>query len=147
MQAVGWSLDRPFDFPSQIGEMLPCRPHFLWAWMCVSLTAVKALSLEGSRGSVNTMYRGLDPHIILLCAIPTLTVACQTPLSMGFLQARILEWVAISSPRGSPRPRDRTCVSCVSCIAGRFFILWPSGKPKTNTALGIQRYDPVVCTH
>ena len=27
--------------------------------------------------------------------------SCQTPLSMGFLQARILEWVAISSSRGS----------------------------------------------
>ena len=32
------------------------------------------------------------------------------------LQARILEWVAISFSRGSSRPRDRTHVSCVSCI-------------------------------
>ena len=29
------------------------------------------------------------------------TVACKVPLSMGVLQARILEWVAISSSRGS----------------------------------------------
>ena len=29
------------------------------------------------------------------------TVAHQTPLSMGFLQARTVEWVAISSSRGS----------------------------------------------
>ena len=29
------------------------------------------------------------------------TVAYQAPLSMGILQARILEWVAISSSRGS----------------------------------------------
>ena len=28
----------------------------------------------------------------------------------GILQARILAWVAISSSRGSSRPRDRTCV-------------------------------------
>ena len=28
-------------------------------------------------------------------------------------QARILEWVAISFPRGSSRPRDRTCISCI----------------------------------
>ena len=34
----------------------------------------------------------------------------------GILQARILEWVAISSSRGSSRPRDRTRASCVSCI-------------------------------
>ena len=31
----------------------------------------------------------------------------------GTLQARILEWVAISSSRRSSRPRDRTCVSCI----------------------------------
>ena len=39
----------------------------------------------------------------------------------GILQARILEWVAISFSRGSSRPRDRTQVSC---IAGRCFNLW-----------------------
>ena len=31
----------------------------------------------------------------------------------GILQARILEWVAISSSRGSSWPRDRTCISCI----------------------------------
>ena len=30
------------------------------------------------------------------------TVAHQAPLSMGILQARILEWVAMPSSRGSP---------------------------------------------
>ena len=33
----------------------------------------------------------------------------------GIFQARILEWVDISSSRGSSQPRDRTWVSCVSC--------------------------------
>ena len=37
----------------------------------------------------------------------------------GILQARILEWVAISSPRGSCSPRDQTQVSYVSCIGRR----------------------------
>ena len=36
----------------------------------------------------------------------------------GILQARILEWVAISFSRGSSWPRNQTQVSC---IAGRFF--------------------------
>ena len=49
------------------------------------------------------------------------TVACQAPLSMGVLQASILEWVAIPSPRGSSQPSDRTEVSR---IAGRFFTIW-----------------------
>ena len=31
----------------------------------------------------------------------------------GILQARILEWVAISSSRGSSCSRDETCVSCI----------------------------------
>ena len=39
----------------------------------------------------------------------------------GILQARILEWVAISFSRGSSQPRDRTWVSH---IAGRRFNLW-----------------------
>ena len=34
----------------------------------------------------------------------------------GIFQARILEWVAISSSRGSFQPRDRTCGSCASHI-------------------------------
>ena len=37
----------------------------------------------------------------------------------GILQARILEWVAISYFRGSSWPRDWTCVSRVSCIGRR----------------------------
>ena len=36
----------------------------------------------------------------------------------GILQARILEWVAMPSSRGSSGPRGQTRVSC---IAGRFF--------------------------
>ena len=37
------------------------------------------------------------------------------------LQARILEWVAISFSRGSSWPRDRTLVFC---ITGRLFSIW-----------------------
>jgi len=44
------------------------------------------------------------------------TLACQVPLSVGFFQARILEWVAISFSRGSSQPRDWTPVSWFSCI-------------------------------
>ena len=47
---------------------------------------------------------------------------CSLPGSSlhGILQARVLEWVAISFSRGSSRPRDRTWVSC---IPGRCFNL------------------------
>ena len=36
-------------------------------------------------------------------------------VNSGILQARILEWVAISFSRGYSQPRDRTQVSCISC--------------------------------
>ena len=42
----------------------------------------------------------------------------------GIFQSRTLEWVAISSSRGSSQPRDSTLISFVSCIAGGFFTLW-----------------------
>ena len=40
---------------------------------------------------------------------------CSPPGSSahGILQARMLEWVAISFSRGSSQPRDRTLVSCI----------------------------------
>ena len=68
--------------------------------------------------------------------------ARQAPLSMGILQARILEWVATPSSRGSSQPRDRTRVSC---IAGRRFNLWAireahqywSGSPSPFLLQGI----------
>ena len=50
------------------------------------------------------------------------SVDCSPPSSSihGILQARILEWVAISFSRGSSQPRDRTQVSH---LAGRHFNL------------------------
>ena len=43
------------------------------------------------------------------------------PSVRGVLQARVLERVAMSSSRGPSWLRDRTRVSCISCIAGGFF--------------------------
>ena len=40
----------------------------------------------------------------------------------GIFQARILEWVAISYSRGSSQPRDRTHVSCISCISRQILL-------------------------
>ena len=76
-----------------------------------------------------------NPYFILLSPIPGLslsqypkpalracvpdsatpwTVAHQSPLSMEFSRPRILEWVSISFSK------DRTCVSCISCIGRQF---------------------------
>ena len=67
---------------------------------------------------INTVlcYALLLSHVQL--SVTPWTAAGQAPLSMGILQERILEWVAISSSRGSYWPRNWTRVSY---IAGGFF--------------------------
>ena len=45
------------------------------------------------------------------------------------LQAKILEWVAMTSFRESSQPRDQIHVSCISCIAGGFFTTELPAKP------------------
>ena len=61
-------------------------------------------------------------------------VDCSLPGSSvhGILQARIVEWIAISFSRGSSRPRDRTRVSTLEADA---LTSEPPGKPLT--------YNPV----
>ena len=74
------------------------------------------------------------PKYTCLCAqslrsCPTLcdTLDCSPPGSSvhGILQSRILEWVAMPWSRVSSQPRDWTCISCISCIAGGFFTAAP----------------------
>ena len=52
----------------------------------------------------------------------------------GILQARILEWVAMPSSRGSSRPRERTGISYVSCVVRQAGSLprTPTRKPLLN---------------
>ena len=56
-----------------------------------------------------------ESEVAQLCPILSNSMDCSPPGSSvhGILQARILEWVAISSSRGSSQPRDQTCVSCI----------------------------------
>ena len=54
------------------------------------------------------------------------TVAHRASLFMAILQARILEWLAMPSSRGSSQPRDQTQVSRT---AGGFFTVWVTRKP------------------
>ena len=64
-----------------------------------------------------------ESKVAQLCLTLGDPLDCSLPGSSvhGILQARILEWVAISFSRGSSWPRDGTQVSC---ITGRCFTLW-----------------------
>ena len=53
----------------------------------------------------------------------------------GILQARILEWVAMPSSKGSSQPRDRTCVSC---IGGWILYHWATWEAQLSQASGEQ---------
>ena len=56
------------------------------------------------------------PHSVTLW-----TVASQALLSMGFLQATILQWVTMPFSRGSCWPRDWTGISGLLALVDRFF--------------------------
>ena len=64
--------------------------------------------------------------LLQLCPILCDPMDCSLPGSSvhGILQSRILEWVTISSSRGSSWLEDGVPVSCVSCVAGKFFASW-----------------------
>ena len=50
------------------------------------------------------------------------TAVLQAPLSMGFLRQKYWSGLPFSSSRGLPNTGIEPTVSCVSCIASKFFI-------------------------
>ena len=80
--------------------------------------------------------------IVRLFATPW-TVGHQASLCRGFFQARILEWVAISSSKGSSLPGIRFASPMAPALAGRFFTTEPPGKPiRCITTLQSRYYYP-----
>ena len=62
----------------------------------------------------------------------------------GFLQARILEWIAMPSSRGFFWSRDRTHVSCISCIGRQILYHWATWEALctivTRVTLHVESY-------
>ena len=89
---------------------------------CLKSVCFKTTSLTLWHASSSPQAYVRHSSVLATQSYPTLCniMDCNPPGSSvhGILQARILEWVAISSSRGSSRSRDWTRVSC---IAGRFF--------------------------
>ena len=82
----------------------------------------------------NFMFSGIKPKIWLYVKLLQSRLTLCDPVNHiqpgssvhGILQARILEWVAISFFTGSSQPRDRTCISC---IGRRSLYHWATRKP------------------
>ena len=123
----------PASFFSQLGlRSLRARPY-LTTYLMVDCEC--AATFLASHSEYNLPLRTcLTPVPCLvfspgqLFAIPQ-TVIHQAPLSMGILQARILDWVTIPSSKGSSQPGDRTQVSR---IAGRCFTLWATRETQRD---------------
>ena len=60
---------------------------------------------------------------------------------MGILWARILEWVAMPSSRGSSQSRDQTQVSCIS---GGFFTDWATREAQSLLLHAIKTHSSVT---
>ena len=100
-----------------------------------------------------------DRGSILLCVLGRVQLFCDPVGSSlpgsfvhGILQARILEWVAISYSRRSSWPRGQTRISYTSCIGRWFLYHWATGKPskwfiplKGQRNIKSPTYDPSSC--
>ena len=111
-------------------------------WAAVHGVAQSRTWLKWLSSSSTSLYALATWHLCIfeaksLQSCPTLCspLGCSLPGSSvhGILQARILEWVAMPSSRGSSRPRDWTRVSCSSYTGrrvlypGGFFAIWETG--------------------
>ena len=86
-----------------------------------SLLGIKATSHQPSKcGLTKDSHFQVSQLKTGMCVLTHVQLFCDPFNSIlpgssvhGILQARILDWVAISSSRGSSRPGDGTRVSCV----------------------------------
>ena len=70
-----------------------------------------------------------------LCSLPGFSVH-------GIFQARILQWVTISSSRGSSWPRDQTWVSCIAGGSFTTSVTWEATIPWDQKAISA---PPLIC--
>jgi len=113
-QTLDWLLLAPWPWPWCPSLSVlhgPIVATGLWSWF--SQNAPPSLSDRFPFLSPSSVLSHFS-HVLLF-ATPW-TVAYHAPLSMGILQTRILEWVAMRSSRGSSWPRNRTSISYVFCV-------------------------------
>ena len=64
----------------------------------------------------------------MLLSLTLFAIPQQAPRSMGFFQAKVLEWVATSSSRGLYNPGVESLSLASPALAGRFFTTEPPVK-------------------
>ena len=101
----------------------PLSDHALALAPCLCLPHTYCLAGQYHRADTRPQKASPTTHqlgkvkvlVTQLCLTLCSPMDCGPPVSSvhGILPARILEWVAMPSYRGSSRPRNRTCVSYV----------------------------------
>ena len=129
-----------------------------WKNMCTPMIIAPLFTIaktwkQPKPPSIDDWFKKMWYTFICVCVgsvpqlCPTLCdpVDCRLPGSSvhEIFQARILEWVAISYSSGSSRSRDRTHISCLSCI--RILYHWATREATFNlfrtNAIKQQRQD------
>ena len=108
--------------PSRMRKSPSCS-HYIFARFSTSATFTVHSDLV-----IKNPFRCYQVLLLVAqsCPTPCDPMGWSPPASVhGILQARIPEWVVLPFSRGASQPRDGTLVSC---IAGRFFTVWATGK-------------------
>ena len=79
------------------------------------MTALEMLTGFCKNIKLNIIESESESEVTQSCSTRYHSVDCSLPGSSvhGILQARVLEWVAVSFSRGLYQPRDQTRVSCI----------------------------------
>ena len=130
-------------------EIFPHPSLQTWPWEMAQKNRLQGLhfgilskKIQGYKGTMEDCFSQTLLHLYMgrlhvnklacMCAklvqsCPTLCdpMECNPPGSSvhGILQARIMDWIAMPSFRGSSPPRDQTQVSMSPALAGRFFTI------------------------
>ena len=120
-----------------VAKFLLLHIKLIWVFLLKQLTwriwVLQSLTINQSSHMVS--QNGCCCLVAKSCLTLCNPMDCSLPGSYvhGILQARVLEWVSISSSWGSSQLKDQIHVSCGSPLAGRFFTTELPGKPNHKT--------------
>ena len=86
-------------------------------------------TLSSEPRPIIVMHSCVLPCSVVLDSLWPRRLACQAPLSVGFNQARILDWLPFLSPGNLPNSGIKPVSPASPALAGEFFTMKPPGKP------------------
>ena len=123
-------LRRIFGTISQSPHRVNLRPHTVAAGLRAHKPPLLLCPGPHSHfptGNTCCLFLLFTRSVVSKPSMTSWTVAHQARLSMEFSRQEYWSGVVISFSRGSSRPRDQTCISC---LIGGFFTTEPPRKPK-----------------